>query len=400
MDAPGALSPVGPLDGIVVVDLTAARSGPTCVRQLVDLGASAIRVGAMDRGDLPGSDGWNLHRGKRSILADITTPAGRDILLRLVERADVLVENFRPAVKHRLRIDPATLWGINPRLVYGSISGFGQDGPYAGRPGVDQIAQGLSGLMSVTGPPGSGPWRTGIAVTDTVAGTFLAQGIVAALFARERTGRGQWVYTSLLETVVNIMDFQAARVLNEGDVPGQAGNDHPTLFPMGMYPTADGHINIAGTLGFDRFCATLGHPEWSTDPRFAGHGARIAHRAELTALVHEALAHRTTAEWVEALNDASVPAGPVYSLDETFADPQVRHLAMAESVPTADGEAVVLRHPVTFSATPTSIAGGPPAPGADTRSMLAELGYTADELQDLFDTGVVADRLRPNAKVL
>ena len=336
------------------------------------------------------------------MLVDLATDTGRDILLRLVARADVLVENFRPAVKHRLRIAPDDLFAINPRLVYGSISGFGQDGPYADRPGVDQIAQGLSGLMSVTGPPGTGPWRTGIAVSDSAAGTFLAQGIVAALFARERTGEGQWVHTSLLESMVNLMDFQAARVVNEGDVPGQAGNDHPTLFPMGTYPTADGFVNIAGMLGFGRFCEVLGHPEWAVDERFAAAGPRVAHRSELTRLVEGALAARPTADWVRLLNDAGIPAGPVCSLDETFADPQIRHLELAAPTPADDGRrsAVVLRHPVTLTGTPAAVRGGVPSPGQDTVAVLAELGFDGDEIRRLLEQGVVADRLGADARII
>ena len=237
-----------PLEGVTVVDLAVARAGPTCVRQLADLGADVVQVAA-PRGVAAfasgGSDGQNLHRNKRSVVLDLTLDAGRDVLLRLVEQADVLVENFRPSVKYKLRIDPDTLWALNPRLVYASISGFGQDGPYADYPGVDQIAQGLGGLMSVTGPPGTGPSRAGIAISDTAAGTILTQGVLAALIARERTGRGQWVRTSLLEAMISFMDFQATRWLIDGDVPGQVGNQHPTIVPMGAYPTADGYVNVS-----------------------------------------------------------------------------------------------------------------------------------------------------------
>lgn len=355
-----------------MVDLTTARSGPTCVRQLVDMGADAVRVCKPGHVDLPGSDGWNLHRGVASIELDLHTDNGLQSLLRLTDHADVVVENYRPAVKHRLHLDPDTLRARNPRLIYGSISGFGQDGPYADRPGVDQIAQGLSGLMSVTGPPGSGPWRTGIAVSDTVTGTFLAQAIVAALYARERTGVGQWVHTSLLESMINIMDFQAVRYLNEGDVPGQAGNDHPTLFPMGTYETMDGHINIAASFRFADFAKAIGHPEWNDDPRYASVGQRAAHRAELTRGVAEVLSSHTTDKWVTLLNEAGIPAGPVLSIDEVFADPQVQHLAMTACVehPTGHGEIEVLRHPVTFSDTPTQISGPPRLPGADTERIL------------------------------
>jgi crotonobetainyl-CoA:carnitine CoA-transferase CaiB-like acyl-CoA transferase len=370
----------GPLAGINVIDLTTARSGPTCVRQLVDLGADAIRVCRPGHVDLPGSDGWNLHRGVASIELDLHTDAGLTNLLRLIDDADVVVENFRPAVKHRLHIDPDTLRARNPRLIYGSISGFGQDGPYADRPGVDQIAQGLSGLMSVTGPPGSGPWRTGIAVSDTVAGTFLAQAIIAALYARERTGAGQWVHTSLLETMINIMDFQAARYLNEGDVPGQAGNDHPTLFPMGTYETADGYINIAASFRFAPFANAVGHPEWNDDPRFSSVSQRAAHRDELTMAVTAVLSTRTTHEWVPLLNDAGIPAGPVLSINEVFANPQVQHLSMTAQVEHPSGNAdlpdiTVLRHPVTFSNTPTRIAGPPRHRGSDTEAILRTLNH-------------------------
>ncbi len=362
----------GPLAGINVIDLTTARSGPTCVRQLVDLGAEAIRVCRPGHVDLPGSDGWNLHRGVASIELDLHTDDGLESLLQLIDSADVVVENFRPAVKHRLRIDPDTLRARNPRLIYGSISGFGQEGPYADRPGVDQIAQGLSGLMSVTGPPGSGPWRAGIAISDTVTGTFLAQAILAALYARELSGVGQWVHTSLLESMINIMDFQAVRYLNEGDIPAQAGNDHPTLFPMGTYETADGHVNIAASFRFAEFAKAVGHPEWNDDPRYSSIGQRVAHRDELSLAVGKVLSTRTTDDWVVLLNEAGIPAGPVLSIDQVFSDPQVQHLGLTAQVahPSGASEISVLRHPVTFSDTPTRIAGPPRPPGADTERIL------------------------------
>ena len=275
----------GPLDGIRVVDLAVARAGPTCVRQLADFGADVVQVcppsGAISFAS-SGSDGANLHRNKRSVIVDLATEQGHAVLLRLVERADVLVENFRPGVKHRLRIDPDTLWGVNPRLVYASISGFGQDGPYAERPGVDQIAQGLGGVMSVTGPPGTGPSRVGIAISDTAAGTILTQGVLAALIARDRTGRGQWVYTSLLESMISFMDFQAARWLIDHDVPGQVGNQHPTIVPMGTFPTADGYVNVSAMGDFAGFCSMIGAPEIADDPRFADGASRLEHRTRST----------------------------------------------------------------------------------------------------------------------
>ena len=376
----------GPLDGTRVVDLTQARSGPTCTRQLADLGADVVMVGHPGRGDLGGSDAANLNRNKRSVLVDLATEAGREVLFDLCRRADVLVENFRPDVKRRLGIGPEAVWRRNPRVVYASISGFGQSGPYRDRPGVDQIAQGLAGLMSVTGPPGTGPWRTGIAISDTAAGTLLTQGVLAALVARERTGRGQWVHTSLLEAMVNFMDFQAARWLNEGQVPAQEGNDHPTITSMGTYRAADGLVNIAALGSWERFCGVIGAPDLARDPRFAGHADRLAHREELRAALDELVSRRPVAEWVELLNAAGFPAGPVLRVDETFADPQVRHLApVAEAGPDR-----VLRYPVSLSETPAVVRTPAPAPGADTRAVLEELGYDPGRIDALVASGTVA----------
>ncbi len=382
----------GPLAGIRVIDVTRARSGPTCVRQLADLGADVIQVANPHQGDIGGSDAWNLHRGKRSILVDLARDAGRAVLFRLVARADVFVENYRPGVKHRLRIDPDTLLAHNPRLVYASISGFGQEGPYAERPGIDQIAQGMGGLMSVTGPPGSGPWRTGIAVSDTVSGTFLAEGILAALVARARTGRGQWVHTSLLETMVNLMDFQAVRWLNEGERPVQEGNGHPTFFGMNAYRTADGWVNVAMMGGWPAFCAALDAPELADDERFADDAGRRSHRAALEDEVARRMATRTTGEWVTRFTEADMPTGPVYRVDEVFADEQVRTLGMTRTVPRPDGAAdvEVLRTPLSFSDTPAAVRSGPPRAGAHGREILAEHGYSDTEAQALLDAGAVA----------
>jgi crotonobetainyl-CoA:carnitine CoA-transferase CaiB-like acyl-CoA transferase len=383
----------GPLEGTRVLDLTIARAGPTCVRQLADLGADVIRVAHPRRGDLGGSDAQNLHRNKRSLLLDLKTEPGREAFLRLVDRADVLVENFRSDVKHRLRIDYAVLAERNPRLVYASISGFGQDGPYATRAGVDQIAQGLGGLMSVTGPPGSGPWRAGIAISDTAAGTFLSQGVLAALLARERSGRGQWVHTSLLEAMINFMDFQAVRWLTDGVVPPQSGNDHPTLFPMGTFRAADGWINIAPALDWEGFVRAIQADELLEDPRFANVGERYRNREALREALEETLGTRAVSEWVEIVNAAGVPCGPVLALDQVFADPQVRHLGVAQTLTHAsDGPVTLLRLPLHFSSTPASIRSAAPIPGADTREILAECGYGDEEIEDLVRCGAAADR--------
>jgi len=380
----------GPLSHIVVLDLAIARAGPTCTRQLADMGADVIQVVSPTRADLGGSDAHNLHRNKRSIAIDLKSLAGRDVLYRLVSRADVFVENFRAEVKHRLKIDYETLAVRNPRLVYGSLSGFGQDGPYASRPGVDPIAQGMGGLMSVTGPPNSGPWRAGIAISDTASGTFLTQGILAALLSREQTGRGQWVHTSLLESMINIMDFQAARWLIDGVVPPQAGNHHPTLFPMGTFETADGPINIAAMLRWDAFLDAIDGADIAADPRFASHTSRLQHRDELMAECEKKLAARPSAEWIEILNAAGLPCGPIYSMDEVFADPQVKHLRMTSEVEhPIDGGVELLRLPLTFSDTPASIRSAAPVPGADTRAVLAEYDIEEREIDALEESGAV-----------
>jgi formyl-CoA transferase len=362
----------GPLDGVRVVDATAARAGPACARQLADLGADVIQVGR-DRPWFGASDYWNLHRNKRSIALDLKDPDDHALLLELVEAADVFLENWRPGVKHRLGLAPEVLLDRHPRLVYGSISGYGQDGPYAGRPSVDQIAQGMGGLMAVTGPPGSGPWRVGVAVTDLTAGTLLAQGVIAALFSRERTGRGQWVHTSLLEAAVHLLDFQATRWLIDGDDPGQEGNGHPTIPAIGLFETADGRLNL-GVLGsFDRFAEFIGRPDLVGEPRFSTHEARTEHRGELVEELEAVLRTRTTQQWLDLFSE-EFPAGPIYRVSELFADPQVQHLGLTATVPLPGGRRVrVLRHPVTFSATPAVIRSGPPTPGEHTDEVKAEI---------------------------
>ena len=369
-----------------MLDLAIARAGPTCTRQLADMGADVIQVVDPTRADLTGSDAHNLHRGKRSIAIDLKSEAGRGAFYRLAEKADVLVENFRADVKHRLKIDYETLAAKNPRLVYGSLSGFGQDGPYASRPGVDQIAQGMGGLMSVTGPPGSGPWRAGIAISDTASGTFLTQGILAALFARERTGRGQWVQTSLLETMINLMDFQATRWTVDGEVPPQAGNDHPTFFPMGTFKTTDGHINIAATGAaiYERFSEVMQRPDWLTDERFRSPGARSKNRDAMNAEIEAITVGRSSEAWIKAFNDAGVPAGYIYSIDEVFNDPQVKHLQMASPVHHPElGDISLVAQPITLSDAPFRIRSATPKLGEHTDEVLGAIGYTDGEIEQL-----------------
>jgi formyl-CoA transferase len=389
-----------PLGDIRVIDLTVARAGPTCVRQLADWGADVIRVEppaglaapglAADRRH--GGDFQHLHRNKRSLSLNLKAPEGRDVLMRLVDTADVLIENMRPPVKNRLGFDFGTVHARNPRLVYGSISGFGQDGPYAGRGGVDQIAQGMGGLMSVTGLAGTEPTRAGIPVSDLAAGLYLAVGVLVALHDRDRTGAGRWVQTSLLESMIAMMDFQAARWTVDHEVPVQAGNHHPTGVPMGCFASADGYVNIAGSSGrlLDSLCEVIGLPGIPADPRFDSAAKRSANRAELNALIAERLRNRTTAAWVEELNRAGVPCGPVYRMDEVFADPQVGHLAMAVPVEhPALGRLDIPRNAVRMTDGPATVRAPAPDAGAHTGEVLAELGYPSAEIDRLRAEGVI-----------
>ncbi len=393
-----------PLDDIRVVDLTVARAGPTCVRQLADWGADVIRVELPAPASAPGAAGegrhradfQNLHRNKRSLAVDLKTPGGLEVLLRLVDTADVLVENMRPDVKHRLGFDYESVRARNPRLVYGSISGFGQDGPYAARGGVDQVAQGMGGLMSVTGLPEAGvPTRVGIPVSDLAAGLYLAVGILVALHDRVRTGQGRWVQTSLLESMIAMMDFQAARWTVDGEVPGQEGNHHPVYVPMGCFESADGWINVAGPSGrlLRRFCEVVGLPDLPDDPRFESPEARFANRAALNAAVADRLRTKTTVEWVALLADAGVPCGPVYRMDEVFADPQVRHLEMTAAVEHPElGCERLLRNAVRMTDTGPTVRSPSPDPGDHTVEVLGELGYDADDVQRLRQSGALDAR--------
>ena len=385
----------GALDHIRVVDVTAARAGPSCVRILADLGANVIQVARPDDGGvdsgLTDPDRENLHRNKRSIVIDLQKPAGHELFLRLIKDADVLVENFRPDVKYRLNIDYETLSAVNPRLVYGSISGFGQDGPYGYRPGVDQIAQGMGGLMSVTGPPGSGPWRVGIAICDLTAGMYLAHGIMAALLERERSGKGQWVQTSLLEACIGMLDFQAARWLMEGEVAGQAGNEHPTVYPTGVFPTLNGAINIAATgdRAFANFAKVIGLPELVDDERFKNRRTRTQNRPILRDICEGKTREFESDDLVDKLNEAGVPAGPILNIDEVFSNPQVRHLRMAADVESARGKFSLVRSAFNLSRTPPSVRLAAPQPGEQTRTILEELGLDEAEIDALANEGVI-----------
>ncbi|MBR0664519.1 CoA transferase [Roseomonas hellenica] len=387
------------LAGITVLDLTRVRAGPTCARQLADWGADVIKIempAALDSGDPMGGprngpDFQNLHRNKRAMTINLKAPEGVALLKKLAAKADVVVENFRPDVKTRLGIDYEALSAVNPRLIYASISGFGQDGPYANRPGFDQIAQGLGGLMSITGLPGQGPVRVGIPIADLCAGIFAAQGVLVALLEREKSGRGQWVHSSLLQAQLFMLDFQGARWVMNGEIPKQAGNNHPTGIPTGVFPTRDGHINIAATgkAIFERFSRTLGRPDWLTDERFSTATARSANRDAMNAEIAEITATRTSTEWVDALNEAGVPCGPINNIAEAFEDEQTKHLGVVQTL-ERDGKPVgYIGQPVVLSRTPSHVVSHPPAQSEHTDAILAGLGYDAAAIADLHARQIV-----------
>ena len=383
------------LSHLTVLDLTRVRAGPTAVRQLADWGAQVVKIEmppALDEGEGVGgpredSDFQNVHRNKRGMTLNLKSAEGVAILKQLVARADVLVENYRPDVKDKLGIGYETLAAINPRLVYASISGYGEEGPYRLRPGFDQIAQGMGGLMSITGLPGQGPVRVGIPIADLCAGIFCAYGIAMAIIEREKSGKGQWVKSSLLQAQLFMLDFQAARWLMKGEVAKQAGNNHPTSIPTGVYKTRDGYMNLAasGHKIWVRLCNAIGAPELATHPDYATGALRSKNRDLLHAELEAHLRHRDTAHWVEALNEAGVPSGPIYAIDQAFSDPQVRRLGIVEKV----GEVAYLGQPVTLSRTPSHVVSHPPALGEHTVEVLQGLGYDQAEIDRLKSQGIV-----------
>ncbi|MEA2842233.1 MAG: hypothetical protein QOF41_3563 [Methylobacteriaceae bacterium] len=383
-----------PLSGIRVLDLTRVRAGPTAVRQLADWGADVVKIEmpeGLEAGDplggpRQGSDFQNLQRNKRAMTLNLKDPRGMAVFRRLAVEADVVVENFRPDVKDRLGLDYESLKEINPRIILASISGFGQDGPYRDRPGFDQIAQGMGGLMSITGLPGQGPVRVGIPIADLTAGIFCSQGILLALIERQRSGIGQWVQTSLLQAQIFMLDFQAARWLTEGEVPKQAGNNHPTSIPTGVFATRDGHINIAttGQKIWERFCRAMGAEELISNPDYANSKSRSENRDRLNAEIAVKLREADSDTWIARLNEAGVPCGQIYSIDQVFSDPQVQHLRPHAKIDSPHvGTLTLLRQPMTLSRTPSHLERHPPAMGEHTQEVLREAGFTSDEITEL-----------------
>lgn len=384
------------LSHLRVLDLTRVRAGPVCVRHLADFGADVIKIENVSEesyaGPREGPDFQNLHRNKRSMTLNLKSDDGLEVFKQLVKTADVIVENYRPDVKFRLGIDYESMKKINPRIVYASISGFGQDGPYVNRPGFDQITQGMSGLMSVTGTPGEGPMRVGGAVTDVTAGLLAVMGILTALVERDQSGEGQWVQSNLLQAGLTLLDFQAARYTMKGEIAKQVGNDHPTFMPTSAYPTADGYMNVAATgMGvWEKFAAALGRDDLLNDEEFKVAKGRSDGRARLNAEISRTLATRTTSEWVDHLLAHGVPCGPIYNMDQVFADQQVKHIGASAKVthPTL-GEITLLNQSIGLSRTPASLRTSTPMKGEHTEEVLSELGFTSEKIASLKQDGSI-----------
>lgn len=390
----------GPLSRFTVLDLTRVRSGPTAVRQFADWGANVIKIEAPEAVDTAkgmggarsGPDFQSIHRNKRSLTLNLKEPEALTILLKMVETADVVVENFRPDVKERLGISYEDLKKVNKGIVLLSISGFGQDGPYARRPGFDQIAQGMGGLMTITGAPGEGPMRAGIPVADLTAGMYGAMGVLTALLEREVSGEGQWVQTSLLQAMVAMLDFQAARYLVKGEVAGQAGNNHPTSIPTGVFKTSDGYINIAaaGDQMWDRICALFGDDAITNNPDFATGELRSKNRDAVNAALEQHTVTFTSEGLIEALVEASVPCGPINTIDKIFADPQVNHLDLRHPVESKKlGKMDLLPQAVVLSRFKPRTGMATPERGEHTDDILKGYGYSDEQIAEFREKIVV-----------
>ena len=390
----------GPLSRFTVLDLTRVRSGPTAVRQFADWGADVIKIEAPEAVDTGkgmggargGPDFQSIHRNKRSLTLNLKEAEAREIFFKMVEKADVVVENFRPDVKDRLGIAYDDLKKVNKGIVLLSISGFGQDGPYAKRPGFDQIAQGMGGLMSITGLPGQGPVRAGIPVADQTAGMYGAMGVLIALLEREASGEGQWVQTSLLQAMVSMLDFQAARYLVKGEVAPQAGNNHPTSIPTGVFKTSDGYINIAaaGDQMWDRICALFGDDEITNNPDFATGELRSENRDAVNAALEKHTATYTSDGLIDVLNEAGVPCGPINTIDKVFADEQVNHLNLRHPVESKSlGKMDLLPQAVMMSRFNPRTGVATPERGEHTDDILKEYGYSDEQIAAFRDKVVI-----------
>ena len=387
-----------PLSNVKVLDLSRVRAGPTCVKQLADWGADVIKIEAPTniKDPLGGArddyDFQNLHRNKRSMTLNLKSDHGVDIFHKLVSNSDVVVENYRPDVKYRLKADYETLSSINSKIILVSISGFGQDGPYGSRAGFDQIAQGMGGLMSITGMPGEGPMRVGIPVADLCTGMFAAQGVMLALLERAKSGKGQWVKTSLIESQIQMLDFQAARYLKDGEIPKAMGNDHPKTIPTGVFKTKDGHINIAisGQAMYEKFCKVIGNEKLITDERFVNSELRSDNRLEMNSEINTITKNNTSDYWIDLLNQSGCPAGPIYSLDQVFSDPQVKHLNMAVEVDHPRlGKFNVVNQAIKMSRTDSKIRSATPEQGEHTDTILEKLGYKKEIIEKFHLDGIV-----------
>ncbi len=388
-----------PLAGIRVLDLTRYLAGPFCTMLLADYGADVVKLESRTGREFrpPGASRdtyffLSSNRGKRSATLDLRTEAGRELLLRLLSRFDVLVENFRPGVMEELGLGATSLVERFPRLVYCGISGFGADGPYRDRPGFDQIAQGMSGFMSLTGTGESGPTRAGIAIADLLGGIFAAQGVQLALLERERSGRGQVVHTSLLEAMVGVLSWGAGMYFESGATPGPAGQHHPLSAPYGRFRARDGFLNIAAgkEAMWQKLAAALDRKGWLEDDRFRDALARLRHRDELSAEMEQALGHESVEHWVSLLNAAGIPTGPVLDMSEVFADPQVRAREMLVELPHPEvGTFRTTGLPVKLSRTPGRIVRRPPLHGEHTEEVLLECGLSREEIERLLEDEVI-----------
>ena len=392
-----------PLDGIKVLDLSRALAGPFCAMILADLGADVVKVEPAPEGEMvrkwgPFKDGvsvyyLSIHRNKRSLALEFRDPKGLALLRALAARTDVLVENFRPGAMGDMGLGYETLAAANPRLVYASITGFGRGGPYEDWPGVDQIAQGMSGLMSLTGQAPTGPTRVGIPIGDVVAGMWAALGIQAALVERSRTGAGQRVETSLLGGLIGLLNLQGQRELSLGDTPGLAGNDHPSICPYGVFLAKDGPFNMAATSDamWVKLCRHLGLDDLAEHPDYRDNSARFRHRDEVKRRLNEKFAARGRMEWTLELVKLGLPAGPILSMDQVFRDPHVLAAGMVEEVDhPAIGRMRALASPLRMTAlSGRSVRRAPPVLGADSRAVLADYGIPAAEVEALVASGVV-----------